>query len=471
MANKYIIHGATYCGDGTTSSEAASAGAVGAWNNINVFMGTAPAYGTLAAGDVVTIRSKDASNNNIVFTLSASANYGSASATSGLPIIWTIDDGSVWPSISGTLTFVAPGHESHSLISNNVFNASPDNNLIFTTSYASYGPGYNVPLVNFIGCVTRNIVVDTGVVNATNQAVVSFGGVSAHYSPKFKNIRNWGDTGYFQRGGWVTHTTLFDPLIELTYAQTNYPLITGAINTGGNSFRIFGGEIYGAGATENVPLFQRAQCGDSNGLFNTKFPRGMVLSNSGLFQYDSGHLSAVGADGVHGAMYIDYVCKYDSRSDGYYPTREATLETGAAWSYKFYSYRASKFRPANVVLAKLYSLADDIRTVRVDFLWPETLAAPTQDVVSISVAYTDATTGGRKTLSTYRASGGVVEVSTATWSATTYGSVAFSKRKLEITTPTAVKKDTDILVTLSVAVNGVAQSTDVVFIDPDVTVE
>lgn len=58
MANKYLIHGATYCGDGTASNEAASAGAVGAWNDINVLEGTAPAQGSLAAGDVVYIRSK-----------------------------------------------------------------------------------------------------------------------------------------------------------------------------------------------------------------------------------------------------------------------------------------------------------------------------------------------------------------------------------------------------------------------------
>ncbi len=39
MANKYIIHGATYNGDGTTSSEAASDGAAGAWNTLTYFEG------------------------------------------------------------------------------------------------------------------------------------------------------------------------------------------------------------------------------------------------------------------------------------------------------------------------------------------------------------------------------------------------------------------------------------------------
>ena len=43
MPNKYIIHGATYNGNGTSSAEATSNGGVGAWNNINVFEGPAVA--------------------------------------------------------------------------------------------------------------------------------------------------------------------------------------------------------------------------------------------------------------------------------------------------------------------------------------------------------------------------------------------------------------------------------------------
>ena len=82
MANKYIIHGATYCGDGTASNAAASAGAAGAWNDINVFEGTAPAYGTApAAGDVVYIRSKTNAGADITRTLTGDITIGSANAT------------------------------------------------------------------------------------------------------------------------------------------------------------------------------------------------------------------------------------------------------------------------------------------------------------------------------------------------------------------------------------------------------
>lgn len=70
MANKYIVHGATYCGDGTSPNMATADGGVGAWNNINIFEGTAPPYGSLAAGDTVYIRPKDASGNDMTGTIS-----------------------------------------------------------------------------------------------------------------------------------------------------------------------------------------------------------------------------------------------------------------------------------------------------------------------------------------------------------------------------------------------------------------
>ena len=58
MADRFIIDGATYNGDGTTSAEATVAGGVGAWNTINYTNPTTypPAYGTLPTGTTVYIR-------------------------------------------------------------------------------------------------------------------------------------------------------------------------------------------------------------------------------------------------------------------------------------------------------------------------------------------------------------------------------------------------------------------------------
>ena len=117
MANKYIIHGATYCGDGTSSAVASSNGGVGAWNDINVFEGTAPAYGTApAAGDVVYIRSKTSAGADITRTLAATATLGSASATLASPITWVLDNGSVWSGVELKLTYNCPSYYVFSVV-------------------------------------------------------------------------------------------------------------------------------------------------------------------------------------------------------------------------------------------------------------------------------------------------------------------------------------------------------------------
>lgn len=105
MANKYIIHGATYNGDGTSSVAATSNGGVGAWNNINIFEGTAPAYGSLAAGDVIYIRSKTAAGADITRTQTAGVILGSSVGTTTNWVTWILDAGTIWPGIDGTLTY------------------------------------------------------------------------------------------------------------------------------------------------------------------------------------------------------------------------------------------------------------------------------------------------------------------------------------------------------------------------------
>ena len=472
MANKYIIHGATYCGDGTSPAQATSDGGVGAWNNINVFTATAPAKGALVAGDSVFIQSKTAAGADLVITLSANTNIGSSAATVGAPIIWNIDDGKVWPGVSGMMTVTAPSHYICTVLNNNVINAALPSNLTFTTSMATWGPGYDVNLVAFMTCVTRNLTIDMTAIAANNMGSIGVNGPSTHYGLNIVGSKNRAPQGLFEYLGWVANITLYDPKIEILTTNASTPLF-GNAQYGGNCARVFGGEIFGPGATDDVPFFQNGQSGTGgSGLWGTRFPRGMVLSNPALMAYDIAHFSAIGADGVHGAMFFDFRCRYDSRSDGYYPTREARLETSDAqpWSYKVFAHRASRSAPANIALSKLHSLPPAAKTVTLELLWPETLAAPRRDVLSMELSYTDAASGERRRLSTFDPAGGVVESSAATWSALSYGPVAFNRYRLRLTTPTAVKQDTEIFATLHIGVSGVSQVNDILFVDPDITV-
>ena len=142
MANKYIIHGATYCGDGTSSAVASSNGGVGSWNDINVFEGIAPAYGTApAAGDTVYIRSKTSAGADITRTLAAAISLGSAAATVNNPIYFILDQGIIWSGITGTLTYQA-GTSSYSVTirAYNIIDGTTQDALVIKNTATT--PGY-----------------------------------------------------------------------------------------------------------------------------------------------------------------------------------------------------------------------------------------------------------------------------------------------------------------------------------------
>ena len=62
--------------------------------------------------------------------------------------------------------------------------------------------------------------------------------------------------------------------------------------------------------------------------------------------------------------------------------------------------------------------------------------------------------------------GGALDSSAANWSATVWGVVTLVKRKLEITTPTSIKQDTPITVTLW-GYDKSATANDIYFVGPD----
>lgn len=112
MADKYIIEGAAFNGDGTSSAAATVAGGVGAWNTLTYFEGATPAYGSIAAGDTVYIRSKTEAGADITRTMTAALTVGSANATVANHVRWVLDGGTVWPGVSGSLTFTGTSFNS-----------------------------------------------------------------------------------------------------------------------------------------------------------------------------------------------------------------------------------------------------------------------------------------------------------------------------------------------------------------------
>lgn len=465
MANKYIIHGATYCGDGTANTDAASAGAVGAWNNLNIQEGTTPPYGALGAGDVLFVRSKDAAGNDITISKTTATTLGSAAATLAAPIYWVIDDGAVWPGVSGTITYSFSTQVTCTFRNYNHIICSPGYNFVVQNTMAAFGAA--------VFCVlqamsSRNLKIDGSACTTSFGPYHTFGeGVHENiwfrsYARHLNLITNTANGG--------SNTTFYNPKIELLNPAELEPVFSCVGYFNSAPLTVFGGEVFGAGAVEGVALVRSAVNTGGFRSFGLKYPRVMPLSTT-TYHTTTSESYANGCDGILGNAYFGYYYAYDSRDDGYYPTLNASLETstGDNWSYKLYPYRTNNTLPAQIAISKVWTQADAIKTVTLELLWPKTMAAPTADKVWMSVQYTDAATGVKKTHNTRVMTGGTLASSTAGWSAVTYGPALFDKYKLSVTTDTSIKQDTEVMVVFF-SIPTSASSNDVIFLDADATI-
>lgn len=252
MANKYIRHGETYCGDGTTSAAAASDGAVGAWNDINILEGSPPSSsaGALVSGDVVHIRSLDAAGAAITRTLTAARLLGSTAATATNPITWILDDGTVWSGINGVLTFTNSASYMTTLRINNVFVAKTRHN--WKIKYTSTNP--TGALADIYGHCD-GFEFDTSAKTGTSSPFYALrhGAIveNAHFLVGVISSAPGNNEGLIRPAESIrgVTATLINPEIELTSASPTGAIFLGATYFTSGIFKILGGRVYGVGAT------------------------------------------------------------------------------------------------------------------------------------------------------------------------------------------------------------------------------
>ena len=465
MANKYIIHGAAYCGDGTASNEAASAGAVGAWNDINVFTGTAPSYGVLAAGDVVYIRSKSSDGSDITVTYSGGATYyfGSSVATTwDAPISWVIDNGSVWAGIDGIVKFTLSSTVfAYSFRNYNVIIARTQSALVVeaTGDGCSWGKafwlsgdlsGIKLRMPNKVSSGNGDIVLNN--VRAQNLAI-DYG--------RFIPAGTFGPAA-------ASFNVLTNTMINALYATPQGISVFGQqsdANSESSKTIVIGGSLSGVGATSGLSMLYLTNRGHCYEFIGFKFPSTVAailgtphIGNSAQF---------FGADGGSGAVVIENWGTIDSRSDGYYPCLNATYpkSTLEKWSWKVVPNNVRNTAPARVVSSKLYTAPAAAKTITANFLI-STSMNPTLENVYIDLSYVDAATSTVKTM-TSRALSGSLSSSSAAWTAETYGPIAFNKYEIALTTPTSIKQDTLVTVTFMTHLKSLS-SNDIMFFDPDI---
>ena len=467
MANKYIRHGETYCGDGTSSAAATSNGGVGAWNNINVLEGAGPAYGALAAGDTVYIRSKDNAGADITRTLSANLSLGSTSALAASPITWVLDNGVVWAGIDGTLTYSCPSTFKVDLRANNRYIAQRQDAIVIAegnaaASYKQYAFA--------TGIYARNLYYDLSLATSGDGSNIAFPASSIMteiVNIHIKSARR-ADPLLNMNNGY-SRILFINPRIELMDATQMKPVF--GLNGGNEFLDVFGGSVSGPGATTGVSLVRASCSGSQVNIAGLQYPKSMAFgvadNQSGAFW----KMCAIGIDGGIGAALKEWWGEMDSRSDNYYPTLSATLpnSTNTAWSWKVYPSNTSLQRVFRVPIGKFYTDTAASKTVTAEILVADSFSGVDSETVRLDVSYVDDSTGLTRFASSHDQAKTALATSTANWSATTYGSVNLLKRKLVVTTPTAVKKDTVMVAVISGTVLS-ASGNDIMFIDPDVTV-
>lgn len=472
MADRYIIHGATFNGDGTSSAAASSNGGVGAWNNINILEGTAPAFGTLAAGDTVYIRSKDAAGADITRTMTAPLSMGSAAATAGAFITWIIDDGTVWPGFDGVVTY---SHASTHAITIRIYNrvvARRRGRFVMRNTSANQSAGTTMFIV--LGELI-NPVIDWSAKTGTGECIAAqLGAGCLIESPSVL----WGRVGggatdlrglLAQQTNNNAESVLVNPEIYLGDPNPGMPMFFGGGGSSRGQITVIGGEISGPGATSGQPLFRHYNSPTRFRSIGLRFPRTMdVLTPTVIGTISApGEVEVIGCDeGVGG--HLERAWGYaTSRTDSNPPTLNATLPDAAAspWSWRVYPKTVTNTNPMALTSVKMFTGAAAIKTITQELLVADTMM-PNKGTLWITVEYTDNATGAAMHASTRDWTGAALDASTANWSAVVWGAVSFNRRKLELSTPTAIKPNTPITVTLWGLVAS-ASANDIYFVDPD----
>lgn len=485
MANKYVIEGAAVCGDGTGPGIATTPGEPNcAWNVLvgagGVFENAAPAYGTpIAAGDTVYVRTKSAAGADITRAMSANTTVGSSAGTESDPVTWVFDNGVVWPGVSGSVTYetASAGVQKLTLRLGNRFIAGEHGNFtVRATSPGSYGA-----LLEDQGCYVENFKVDASNRTSSNLALTAL--VKGYY----KNLK-------VVIAKLSTVANDVDPFIisyEYRCILENLDFeITNATNAGGSLFGssgfqstlyVRGGKVHGAGVNGGVAIYVPYTT-TSNG--HRVFIQGMQIPKviqlyqpAQAFPGPGNGLFASGLDGGSGSIIYEDWGFADNRNITYnYPTLNATWPDSVAspMSWRLYPGNTSRSRFANLVMNKLYVDNAAQKKVQLEIAvadsWVGSIA-PDKSNTWIEVSYIDESGIIRQVDSL--GTGPLDSSPGVTWSPENagkpyWGPVTCTKRRLEVTTPTAIKKDTMVSVRFYTYSRANAVTNDYIFVCPDI---
>lgn len=471
MAIKYIIEGATFNGDGTSSAEAASAWGVWAWNHIDIIGWTATWFGSISPWDTIYIRSKTGNwvNANITYTPWAAKSYGLASATITSPITWILDNGTIWPGIDGTLTLTASTSAMTQTLRNynNFISSTPENWIIENTGASLTFSQIVIGLCNTYWLWIKEP-------NVTNIWFSNgIGWTHENMRVTVWSMCQWYGIFFVTNSKVVFINPTFEVLWSLASVQ---PFLVFAGTHG--RYEIRWGEMIGAGTNSGlVSLFLPSTFSSWNGSMNAigfQVPKVVPIAQPWAF-FAWSIISMAGMDGGSGWVLISDWWSADSRNlTNNYPTLNATLSdsVNTPSSWRLYPKTTWIFAPFEMPIAKLFTGTSSIKTLTLNFLattWWAGTALNTSNLW-LSVNYIDDATGETKYVSSKASTWASLTTSGLTWSpSNAWGAVSLTAYKMEITTPTAIKKDTAVNISF-MGITLSANANDIFIIDPDIQI-
>jgi len=454
MATKYVIHGAAFDGDGTASNVAASAGAAGAWNDIEDVLSNTLTYGSYAAGDTIYVATNDGTSD-LSFTRSGSWTWNApGDADDGNYVTLIFDDGTNVGS-AGTFTFNATGIftiEGWEIIGNDrlVFNHTSVSGVGDFLRFVGYAENFVVTMAS-----TR-IITSSQYRGAHLRGVtVNYDGVGSEESAIFSS----------PRGGELRFDDLVVDFTNVNLATVT-PVLFSVNKEQGTTVRVNGLDITGTG-TDEFSLFMK----DYDHTSNTSRVQGNVIDGLScsssittdnlvkepmdevLFHLDSPCIVR-GGENPYNAI-VSYACGYVAWTKGKnYPYLNATLPDGTGWSYLIKPTYAKVQKPLQCPpVRKLWESTASTVTVKLE-LAVDDRQTPKDSEVWVNVCYINNSNNKMVTESTrvLVQSEATLTTSTATWNPNppVYGSISLDEYKLELTTANSVKQYTEVVVHLFV---------------------
>jgi len=459
-----------------------------------IFAANKTIAGVMNAGDIVKVRA------NKTLTLAPNANASIATAAMGTaiaPVRFDIDDGTVW-SADGS-TPVLRWYQSNSsgayyyrwwhssttyMHVKAVQYGSGQRNFVLesagTSGAASPGLGYAGP-VRY-----ENIdVIATGTSSVPVVSAIGFTTPAGHATTAFNCRLKWpgGANTIISTSSYINRLELYKCEFDATGAVT---AATGVLtNTVGtvlfDSCKFTGfvaqSRLLPSGTTanslESFHMFRNCDMGN----IDIRGPNYLAAATTelaagtrGLFmssQYGNGEMVI----DRPGRYYAEWVA---SRSR---PTLSAKLLDGTTpWSIFAVPTttaanigrnspvdlpRIGKLIPTNALLT------EGVRTITVNFLLESTLSWTKQDI-SILVDY-QSPSGELNVIDTYDADGGALTTSTAGWSSTSWNGQTWLKKEFSVTTPVAVKADTQVGIYVRMH-SSVSADTLGIILDPEIVI-